>query len=467
MSGKDELLKSMEETAEALRNSSNKRIAVLTHYDADGLAAGGALVRYLSRRETPFTCRATHDLSEEVVADFTDVSADLYVFLDLGTGQIDAIRGRVGGKAIIIDHHQIQNGFSEEILMVNPELNGIDGGRYGCASVLASLITYLASRREDDYLLRLGIVGMVGDMQCVDAESINDYLITLAKERKVVETRREFTFFAPKNMPLHKAISWSNEPYIPGLSGREDKAVSLIASAGVPIKEGDRWRRVDDLSEEEKRRIVEEVVKYTASIGAKVKGSDFLETVYEFPDEKERMLSTAAEFSYALSACGRMGRNALGLLTAAGRRGPMIEELRITMLEKSLRTREMMEGLEGRMEVVGRTLVVDGRGVVDERFVGTSSNILSRSPIYEGKVVLVFSETSKGDVKISGRVPVYLTEQGFNLGRILSEEAEKLGGSGGGHKMAAGATIPPSDTESIRAIVDRVERDIGIFGREG
>ncbi len=466
MNDEEELLERIEEAAEALGTNSKKKIAILTHYDADGLAAGGALVRYLSKRDAPFTCRVTHDLSDDVIADFTDVTADLYIFLDLGTGQIDALEGRVGEKAIVVDHHQTQDGFGEEIFMVNPELYGIDGGRHGCASVLASLITYFASMKEDDYLLKLGIVGMVGDMQDVSGESINGYLIKLAKERKAVIAKKEFVFFAPKNMPLHKALSWSDEPYIPGLSGREDKATSLITSASVPMKEGERWRRVDDLSEDEKRRIIEEVVKHTASIGIKVKSKDFLETVFEFPDEEESILSTATEFSYALNACGRMGRNALGLLTAAGARGSRVEELKTTMWEKRLRTKEMMEGLEGKMEVVGRTLIVDGRGVVDERFLGTSSNILSKSPIYRDKVILVFSETSKKDLKISSRAPTYFTEGGFNLGRILSEEAEKLCGSGGGHKMAAGATIPSGEIESISAIVDRIERDIGIFGRK-
>ena len=87
-------------------------------------------------------------------------------------------------------------------------------------------------------------------------------------------------------------------------------------------------------------------------------------------------------------------------------------------------------------------------GLIDENFAGTVSTVLSKSPVHHGQVILIFTDTADGGLKVSSRAPVPLTDQGFNLGRILSNVATKLGGEGGGHKMAAGATIPSENAET-------------------
>ena len=45
-------------------------------------------------------------------------------------------------------------------------------------------------------------------------------------------------------------------------------------------------------------------------------------------------------------------------------------------------------------------------------------------------------------VKASGRANKDLIEKGLNLGKLMHEIADELGGYGGGHSIAAGATFP-------------------------
>mgnify|MGYP006234222645 FL=1 len=58
------------------------------------------------------------------------------------------------------------------------------------------------------------------------------------------------------------------------------------------------------------------------------------------------------------------------------------------------------------------------------------------------KPIFAFAETEDGDLKVSGRGTTALVENGLNLAEIMSLSAQHVGGEGGGHNIAAGATIP-------------------------
>jgi RecJ-like exonuclease len=55
---------------------------------------------------------------------------------------------------------------------------------------------------------------------------------------------------------------------------------------------------------------------------------------------------------------------------------------------------------------------------------------------------LALSLEASGSIKLSTRGTKKLVEAGLNLGKILSESCAAVGGVGGGHNIAAGATIP-------------------------
>jgi len=63
-------------------------------------------------------------------------------------------------------------------------------------------------------------------------------------------------------------------------------------------------------------------------------------------------------------------------------------------------------------------------------------------PGQRNKPVLALSLEESGNIKLSTRGTKKLVGEGLNLGKILSECCEIVGGAGGGHNIAAGATIP-------------------------
>jgi hypothetical protein len=72
------------------------------------------------------------------------------------------------------------------------------------------------------------------------------------------------------------------------------------------------------------------------------------------------------------------------------------------------------------------------------------------------KALVAFAWTPDGRTKVSSRSPHELQARGIDLAAAMREAAAALGGQGGGHKGAAGATIPRGEEARFVAHVDRI-----------
>ena len=93
------------------------------------------------------------------------------------------------------------------------------------------------------------------------------------------------------------------------------------------------------------------------------------------------------------------------------------------------------------LKQLGSLVIVRGDGVIDENMTGAVSSLVSASSLFGDKVTLVVTQTKDGAAKVSARATDPLVEKGVNLGRILQSLAPSYGGNGGGHAIAAGATV--------------------------
>lgn len=466
------LLEDIWKLAKEFKEWFGRRWLICSHYDADGLSSAGIISRLLYGSDSEFTCRILDHLSTKELNEAKSFNSDVYVFLDMGSSELNALsKLSKQGKVFVIDHHQFPRGVEDikGVEVLNPEIYGINGAKIGCTSVLTSLLAYHASEQKDTYYLKMGVVGLIGDLQTEKENSVNELLIKEALKKKALKKYKTFTFFKLAESPIHKGICWNFEPYIPGLTGEEGTVVSLLTSANIKLKNNDEWRKIRDLTEEEKMIIAEKLMEYISHKikSINLKTSDFLETVYEFEDE-ESLFSTANSFASVLNACGKMKKAHLAVLVSMGIRSRNVtEEIKKVVEERKLKLREQIGSLKEREEILGRILVLDGRGIIDESFTGSVATMYSLSPAYKGKVVLVLAETSEKEVKVSARAPKELTDAGLNLGKLMFEISRSLGGVGGGHDVAAGATIPLNKVtfEIIRdKIVQKVAEEVKRIG---
>jgi RecJ-like exonuclease len=69
-----------------------------------------------------------------------------------------------------------------------------------------------------------------------------------------------------------------------------------------------------------------------------------------------------------------------------------------------------------------------------------------------GTPILAFAQKSETKTKISARGTHTLTRNGLDLSQVMGEASKAVGGKGGGHNVAAGATIPAGrEAEFIEA----------------
>ena len=68
--------------------------------------------------------------------------------------------------------------------------------------------------------------------------------------------------------------------------------------------------------------------------------------------------------------------------------------------------------------------------------------------------IIAFADSENG-LKVSARGTQNLVRKGLNLAQAIKECAERVGGSGGGHNIAAGATIPKNSLDEFLSLLDR------------
>ena len=132
----------------------------------------------------------------------------------------------------------------------------------------------------------------------------------------------DIRFFGRETRPIHKLLQYSNDPFIPGVSGREESCLLFLRNLGIKMKDGDFWRRWVDLSKNEKQLIVSGIaqVLLTKGFGYKLTRRLIGEVYLLTKEEEGRELHDAREFATLLNATARYGNPEVGINICLGDR---------------------------------------------------------------------------------------------------------------------------------------------------
>jgi single-stranded-DNA-specific exonuclease len=467
-----ELNQRASEACSIIRSNVEERspVVVVNHFDADGISAGSIVLAALKRLEVPTHLRVVEGMSEKVIEEIESIESNLVIFADIGSGYLDLIsKGLPNRRIIIADHHQALGTPSSALIHFNPHLLGFDGSTDISGAGTAYLLAKSFDNRNRE-LAPMALVGCLGDQQDKGPKrtlkGLNKTILDDAVEARLVEESQDLIFFGRQTRPIHRAIASTTSPFIPGLSNEEDKCLAILDKANIPTKEEDRWRTISDLSVDEKRRLVDVVIQHVINLGFDGEGVlQMIGAVYTLTKEDPwTPLRDAREFATLLNACGRMGKPSLGVALGVGDRGSSFEEAQEIYASYKRSLAKYMNWLArepSALKQLGSIVVVRGDGVIDENMTGAVSSLVSASNLFgDSKVTLVVTKTREGNVKISARATDLLVERGVNLGRILQSLSPSYGGNGGGHAIAAGATIAREGVddflEDFRKIVSSV-----------
>jgi len=440
-------------------------IHVFSHLDADGLAAAGIIGRALFRLDARFRIRITQWINDKAIEEILSEKPQLIVFTDLGSGYIDLLSEKLSDfKIVILDHHQVSGEKTANIVHVNPHLHEIDGAR----DISGSGVTYFAAKAMDKANIDsapIAVVGALGDMQDKYDQrmlgGLNEKIVEDAKSTGLLTVEKDLIFFGRETRPIHRTLASTTNPFIPGISGEEDKSLAFLVSLDIKPKHGDKWRALRDLSEEEKKRLCSALADYLLSKGLHYEVSNLIGHVYIFNREEPwTPLRDAREFSVLLNGTGRMDKPSLGVAVCMGDRGLALEEAN-NVLREYRRTLGkylgwVMEKPE-RMEELQNIYVVHGEDFLEDKIVGAISSILSSSLPNPEKPLIIYANVKEEEIaKFSARTVDMVTHKGVNLGEVMQVAAEKFLGKGGGHNIAAGAQVPIKNINPFIKLVDEL-----------
>jgi len=429
----------LKRAAEEIKKADNIRI--ISHMDADGISSAAVILSTLMRLGKKIHLSIEKQVKPSLIEKLKKEDHDLLVFSDLGSGQIEMISElSQKTKIIILDHHLPQsNKVYENIIHVNPCINEKNEN-----SISGAGVAYLLSKEIDPNnkdLSYLAIIGAIGDMQDENwiMMGINKELLQEAIDNDRLKKERGLRLFGRMSRPIHKALEYSTDPYIPGISGDESASVQFLSSIGIDLKKYGEWKTLNDLSDEEMKKLASAIICERIA-GKESSPEEIFGDVYTV--NLNGRSNDAREIATTLNACGRMGYASLGILYALGVDYVFDVVEGIMTGYRKMITKYMKWIKENKKSIkkTEKAYYIIAGNQIHENFIGTITSICEKSFFNNGKVVFGMAFTEDGEIKVSARAPKSMVKKGLNLEKLFKTIPEEYG-YGGGHIAAGGAFI--------------------------
>ncbi|AGB50026.1 single-stranded DNA-specific exonuclease [Methanomethylovorans hollandica DSM 15978] len=413
--------------------SAHRHVRLISHNDADGLTSAGIMCRALMRKGMTFQTTITSRLAQDTIDTIkSSVSAeDLVIFCDMGSGQIELIR-QIENDVIVIDHH-MPVGESPAKVAVNPHYTGIDGAIY----LSASGTTYLVAKEMDPDnvdLAGLAIAGAVGDKQLFG--SANLHILEEATQAGVVSVKKGLKV---GDGDIADVLEYTPEPYL-DITGDIKKIHDFLDILGVK-------GRLSELSHGDLKKLTSSIALKLAKHASPEAVDAAIGDVYYL--EKE-LVKNVYDFVAMLNTCGKLEKAGMAL-SMCMQDASVVEEIRQLTIEYQRSIVANIKQAEGMLQQGKNICYIIAK---DMDNTGMISSTMVRY-MHPEKPCIVTNEV-EGIVKISGRGTRALIDKGLDLAYALREGALAVGGQGGGHNIASGASIPPGKVQEFIDIVDDI-----------
>ena len=416
-----------------------RRVRILGHYDPDGTTSAAILVLAMLRWGKDVHASTSNVIDPAIAARIKEEGNELVIVADMGSGQLDRLES-LGCPAIVLDHHTPPRD-SETVVHVNPHLAGVDGAREACGSTTTWSFALGMDERNWD-LAGVAAAGAIGDMQHVGGfAGLNAKLFDEAVARNALSRERGLVF---RGSSVADALSGTVPPYVVGVTGRRDAAAERLRGLGI-----DPEVPLADLTGDERRTLTSALVAALLRQGAEA------ETVEAIVADKLWSPTDgvyAHELSDYVNGCARLGFEGLGLSLCLGDKDAFAraEEIRRSFESQVI---AYLHALEAEGPTVKEHIQV--LHTKEATLAGTVAQIGMNYFLDPSKPTLGLSSID-GSTKVSARATKRLLSKGVDVAVALKEAARSVGGVGGGHNIASGATVPTGTEERFLTSVDEI-----------
>lgn len=434
-----------------------REVTLVSHIDADGICSEAILSLALERRGIPVRPVFVRQL-EPMTMGTVPKDRSFKIFTDLGSGQQNLLaeHGLSEEEVLILDHH-----VSQPAGKSYREVNALN---YGHGKLAASGVVYLVARALDPKntdLAKLAVIGNVGDMMARTDLGLTGPSREIAEDGvrhgSIEVVKKDLNCFGISTRPVHLCLSYNDDPFVPGITSDPNGALQFLQRLGVTLKHpSGRWLVWEEIPVEEKRRVISALAQQLLSHGRSP--DRLLAEAYLFPDETQRTpLRNASEFATVLNACGRWARPTVGSRICRGDRGIAYREAERMLTHHRGMIRDLLQFiLEKGVTEISHLQHIH----VGDRFPDTIIGIgagMALSKLNRRKPILIMAEMSDDPLitKVSMRTNEEMVQGGTDLQQAIIDATSEVGGSGGGHRIAAGAYIPRDLEERFIHCVNR------------
>lgn len=400
--------------------SAKKSIKVISHFDSDGITSAAIFSRALHRWKKKFSMEIVKGLEEDYIKALPE--DQVLIFLDLASGSLNYLKEKKT-EVFILDHHEVVQEIPPNVTMINPLLHNEEP--LSGAAICYLFAKALSPNNKD--LATLAVIGMVGDMM---EKNLSKTYEEIVREAETIVKKGLLIY--PSTRPLDRALEYSSNPYIPGVTGSYKGVIELLRDANIQKKDG-RFKALYELTEEEMGNLVTAVMLHSPS---KTNVDGIIGNLYLL--KFFNRLEDARELSALINACSRMDSPWVSLGFCLGNKKCKEEAEKIYIGYKQ----SLVEALKYVAEMdktIGKNYtIINAKDKIKDTIIGTVASIISNSPLYLTGSIIVALAYNQDKIKVSARI---VGKEGRNVREVLSQAVVPVGGEVGGHPNAAGCLI--------------------------
>ncbi|MCK4415532.1 MAG: DHH family phosphoesterase, partial [Thermoplasmatales archaeon] len=417
------------------------RIRVVSHYDADGISAGGIICNALYREGYDFHATLMRNPFDKGLERLAKEENELIIFSDMGSGQIETME-KLGCKVIIFDHHQyLKSEVGKDVLQINANLCGIDGNYESSGATLSFFFAKTLNAENED-LSSLALAGAIGDKQHIGGiRGFNKEILESALGGGFVKEQMGIKLYGDS---LFDALYFSIDPYYKGLSGDKDEIERILDKLNI-----NKNTKIGDINKDKLIRLQSFLLFKLIKAGCP---KNILDITIRKRYFSESLGCELERFADLLDACGKNGYRGLGLSICLGDSNAF-EEAKTVEKEYKQKILEYLIELE-------KDETKEAEGM--RYFYSESSSLggvvagIAMNYILDEKKPLFSIAKKEDEIHVSCRGNQNLVKKGLDLGGAMKKVTSVLGGHGGGHKIAAGATIALEKEKEFLEKVDKI-----------
>ena len=434
---------------EFLEFAKNKPIRIISHHDTDGITSAAILAKTFARLDKKFSIRIVKGLEDSIIKEeLKRQPEEAILFSDLASSNLDHFKD-LDHPVFILDHHEIdKTKINKNTKIINPHLTSSEEDNRATGAGLCYLFAKAISPDNQD-LSSLAIIGLIGDRHETNLSKVNKQIVAEAQDLKI----KKGIAIYPATRPLRRALEWSTNPFIPGVTGSGPGAMEILRETNIPYD-----KTLMELSEEEMSKLITAVMVRRAQHN---KEEDILGDLYilKFFNTKEDV----REISTLINACSRLGYTDIAISYCLESESAKAKALDIYTkykqeLVSGLKIAEKMDKIKGKGFVI-----LNAKDQIKDAIVGTICSMLSSSPTYDQGTILIGMAYNEDKIKISARI---VGHEGRNLKEVLEKTVTTFKGANpqtiaevGGHHFAAGCLV---EKDKEASFIETLKKELEI-----